>query len=89
MNGIKQGGNGITDKGAIVLAEALKADCVLQFLDLVICMHCTQKLNGTVTAVQVDNRITDKGALALVEALHANSTLQWLELVTDFSVTLF
>jgi hypothetical protein len=49
MTDIKQGGNGITDKGAIVLAEALKADCVLQFLDLVICMNCTHKLNGTVT----------------------------------------
>jgi hypothetical protein len=33
---VEQGGNGITDKGALVLAEALKADCGLQLLDLVI-----------------------------------------------------
>jgi hypothetical protein len=34
-NDIKQGGNGITDKGALVLAEALKFDSGLQLLDLV------------------------------------------------------
>jgi len=30
-----QGGNGITDKGALVLAEALQVNCGLQWLDLV------------------------------------------------------
>ena len=33
---MRQGGNGITDKGALVLAEALQVNCGVQWLDLVL-----------------------------------------------------
>jgi hypothetical protein len=82
---MKQGGNGITDKGALVLAEALKSDCALQFLDLVIskAVVISFLLAQSLRIQQVDNRITDKGALALAEALNSNSSLQRLELVRN------
>ena len=84
MRVMRQGGNGITDKGALVLAEALQVNCGVQWLDLV--LRGRRLIFVILTSSrdeQYDNRITDKGALALADALRANSSLQWLDLVSN------
>jgi len=77
--------NRITDKGALALAEALRANSSLQWLDLVryaLCYLFLLYLHTLNLALQGRNRMTDKGALALAEALQVNSSLQELELVS-------
>ena len=90
-------GNEIDDKGVEILAEALRRNKSLIFIDLsnnnikgdgVAALATTLKCNATLETLHLcNNKIGDDGVAALVDALHRNTTLRELYLRGDTGIS--